>query len=83
MWIDQDEANAQPKDGSKLRFILSKSFDPQVEITDDFVRVTIRRPESSDAPADEKRPAKRGEKHGERAEKSAPESEETAPAEKD
>ena len=32
----------------KLRFVLSQSFDPQVEITDDFVRVTIRRPEPSD-----------------------------------
>src|SRR5689334_17696151 len=37
VWIDQDEANAQPADGSKLRFILSDTFDPQVEITDDFV----------------------------------------------
>ena len=62
VWIDQDEANAQPTDGSKVRFILSDSFDPQVDITDDFVRVTIRRPESS---SDEPRP----EKHRERAEK--------------
>jgi len=82
VWIDQDEANAQPRDGSKLRFILSQSFDPQVEITDDFVRVTIRRPQASDAPAEEKHPAKRSEKH-ERTEKSAAEPEETAPAEKD
>ena len=48
VWIDQDEANAQPADGTKLRLILSQTLDPQVEITDDFVRVTIRRPEPSD-----------------------------------
>jgi hypothetical protein len=45
VWIDQDEANAQPNDGTKLRFILGQTLDPQVEITDDFVRVTVRRPE--------------------------------------
>ena len=83
VWIDQDEANAQPRDGSKLRFILSQSFDPQVEITDDFVRVTIRRPE----PSDEARPEKHGsraEKHGDdRAEKhSEPSDEGAAPSEK-
>ena len=50
VWIDQDEANAQPADGTKLRFVLSQTFDPQVEITEDFVRVTIRRPESGDEP---------------------------------
>ena len=61
VWIDQDEANAQPADGTKLRFILSQSLDPQVEITDDFVRVTIRRPE----PSDEARP----EKHSDHSEK--------------
>ena len=66
LWIDQDEANAQPADGTKLRLILAQTYDPQVEITDDFVRITIRRPESGDdAPAE-----KRREKHGEsRAEK--------------
>ena len=47
LWIDQDEANAQPADGTKLRLILAQTYDPQVEITDDFVRITIRRPESS------------------------------------
>jgi hypothetical protein len=83
VWIDQDEANAQPADGTKLRFVLGQTLDPQVEITDDFVRVTIRRPESSDAPADEKHSAKR-EKHSERAEKPSSEpAEEPAPAEKD
>ena len=55
LWIDQDEANAQPANGTKLRLILSQTFDPQVEITDDFVRVTIRRPEpAADAPAKRK-----------------------------
>ena len=83
VWIDQDEANAQPADGSKLRFILSQAFDPQVEITEDFVRVTIRRPESADSSGEEKHSEKRRDKHVDRAEKPAPEPEETAPAEKD
>ena len=66
VWIDQDEANAQPADGTKLRFTLSQAFDPQVEITDDFVRVTIRRPESLDAPAEDAQP--RAHKRAARAE---------------
>jgi len=90
VWIDQDEANAQPADGTKLRFVLSQSFDPQVEITDDFVRVTIRRPEPSDDARPDKhvdRPEKHGdraEKHGDRAEKrSEPSSDDAAtPADK-
>lgn len=68
VWIDQDEANAQPADGTKLRFVLSQTLDPQVEITEDFVRVTIRRPESGDEPRGEKH-VERAEKHGERTEK--------------
>lgn len=82
VWIDQDEANAQPADGSKLRFILSDSFDPQVEITEDFVRVTIRRPESSSS--DEPRPEKRRERAEKHAEKHAEPSsgDDAAPAEK-
>ena len=95
LWIDQDEANAQPANGTKLRLILSQTFDPQVEITEDFVRVTIRRPEpSADAPAkkdkdgesrsekQDERPEKHGdkaEKHGDKAEKRSEPSEETAP----
>ena len=86
LWIDQDEANAQPENGTKLRLILSQTFDPQVEITDDFVRVTIRRPEpAADAPAkkdSESRSEKqeeRSEKHGDKAEKRSEPSEETAP----
>ena len=60
LWIDQDEANAQPANGTKLRLILSQTFDPQVEITDDFVRVTIRRPEpAADAPAKKEKTANR------------------------
>ena len=95
LWIDQDEANAQPANGTKLRLILSQTFDPQVEITDDFVRVTIRRPEpAADAPArkdkdsesrsekQDERPEKHGdkaEKHGDKAEKRSEPSEETSP----
>ena len=95
LWIDQDEANAQPANGTKLRLILSQTFDPQVEITEDFVRVTIRRPEpAADAPSkkekdsesrsekQDERPEKHGdkaEKHGDKAEKRSEPSEETAP----
>jgi hypothetical protein len=82
LWIDQDEANAQPKDGTKLRLILSQTFDPQVEITDDFVRVTIRRPESAGDSAEEKHRESRGEKHGKKdsAEQPSEPSEDAAPA---
>lgn len=83
VWIDQDEANAQPTDGTKLRFILSDSFDPQVEITDDFVRVTIRRPESSDEPRPEKhRSADRADRADRAEKRSEPSDEAAAPAEK-
>jgi hypothetical protein len=75
LWIDQDEANAQPADGTKLRLILSQTLDPQVEITEDFVRVSIRRPDSDETAA-EPRPAKRAKKA---AEKSPEPSEEAAP----
>jgi hypothetical protein len=82
VWIDQDEANAQPADGTKLRFVLSQTMDPQVEITDDFVRVTIRRPESSDEPRGEKR-SERAEKHADHAEKHSASSDDGAASEKD
>jgi hypothetical protein len=73
VWIDQDEANARPEDGSKLRFILGETYDPQVEITDDFVRVSVRRVERKDEPTERKRSSKPP------AEKSADESDEPAP----
>jgi len=78
LWIDQDEANAQPADGTKMRLILGQTLDPQVEITDDFVRVTIRRPDSDEAPAEpraEKRAKKAVEKRPEPSEETAPEKE--------
>ena len=82
LWIDQDEANAQPKDGTKLRLILSQTLDPQVEITDDFVRVTIRRPESADDAAGEKHRESRSEKHGKKEASETPSepSDDAAPA---
>jgi len=47
LWIKQEEA-----EGTTLRVVLEGAYDPQVEIKDDFVRVTVRRPaESSAAPA--------------------------------
>jgi len=55
IWIDQDEANAQPEDGTKLRVTLSQTLDPQVEITDDFVRVTVRRLEGPTEHSDSRR----------------------------
>jgi hypothetical protein len=85
VWIDQDEANAQPADGTKLRFMLSQSFDPQVEITDDFVRVTIRRPEPSDDAVPEKhgdRAEKRGSDRTEKRTEPPPADEPAAPSEK-
>jgi hypothetical protein len=71
LWIDQDEANAQPANGTKLRLILSQTFDPQVEINEDFVRVTIRRPEpAADAPSKKDKDSEsRSEKQDERPEK--------------
>ena len=61
LWIDQDEANAQPDDGTKLRLTMSQTMDPQVEITDDFVRVTVRRPESTgERPAKPSEPSDEG-----------------------
>ncbi|HEY7376395.1 MAG TPA: hypothetical protein VIF57_29820 [Polyangia bacterium] len=78
VWIDQNEAKAQPNDGTKLRFVLSpQTYDPQVEITDDFVRVTIRRPESGEGASEHTE--KRAEKRSARTEKQTEPAEE-APA---
>jgi hypothetical protein len=48
LWIKQEDA-----EGTTLRVVLDAAYDPQVEIKDDFVRVTVRRhpEESSPAPA--------------------------------
>jgi HSP20 family protein len=72
VWIDQDEANAKPEDGSKLRIILGQTYDPQVEITDDFVRVSVRRVASSDEPAEPKRREKQREKPHNESDEPAP-----------
>ena len=48
LWTFQDESNANPKDGTKLRLKLDAPTPPQVDIFDDFVRVTIRNPNASD-----------------------------------
>jgi hypothetical protein len=53
LWTDQAEKDAQASDGTKLRLVLAVSADPQVELRDDFVRVTIARPEAKAAPAGE------------------------------
>ena len=72
VWIDQDEANAKPEDGSKLRIILGQTYDPQVEITDDFVRVSVRRVEPSSEPVNTKRREKPSEKSHNESDEPAP-----------
>jgi puromycin-sensitive aminopeptidase len=44
LWIYQNEADAKPEDGTVLKVIVTDPGPPEVEIRDDFVRVTIRRP---------------------------------------
>ena len=72
VWIDQDEAKAKPEDGSKLRIVLGQTYDPQIEITDDFVRVSVRRVESTDEPAEPKRREKSREKSHNESDEPAP-----------
>jgi hypothetical protein len=52
LWIDQAEKDADPEDGTSLKLGLADQVDPLVEIKDDFVRVTVRRPVPGAAPAD-------------------------------
>ena len=42
--INQAEKDAKPEDGTELKISLTDLGPPQVEIKDDFVRVTVRRP---------------------------------------
>jgi puromycin-sensitive aminopeptidase len=42
--INQAEKDANPEDGSELKISLSDLGPPEVEIKDDFVRITVRRP---------------------------------------
>jgi ERAP1-like C-terminal domain len=51
--INQAEKDAKPEDGTELKISLTDSGGPDVEIKDDYVRVTVRRP--SQSPSD--RPA--------------------------
>jgi len=44
--INQAEKNAKPEDGTELKISLTDLGPPQVEIKDDFVRVTVRRPDA-------------------------------------
>jgi hypothetical protein len=44
LWIKQEDGG-----GTSLRVVLQHSVDPTVEIKDDFVRVTIRRPQDEPA----------------------------------
>jgi hypothetical protein len=42
--INQAEKDANPEDGTELKIGLTDLGPPQVEIKDDFLRVTVRRP---------------------------------------
>ena len=55
LWVDQAEVNADPAKGTTLKVVLAESVGPQVDIKDDFVRVTI--PHKAPPPAAEKEPA--------------------------
>ncbi|HSY37925.1 MAG TPA: M1 family metallopeptidase, partial [Polyangia bacterium] len=45
--INQAEKDAKPEDGTELKISLTDSGGPDVEIKDDYVRVTVRRPSES------------------------------------
>ena len=47
--INQAEKDAKPEDGTELKISLTDSGGPDVEIKDDYVRVTVRRPDQSSA----------------------------------
>jgi len=47
LWIKKDEATGS----TTIRVVLGEASDPQVEIKDDFVRVTVRRPAPESATA--------------------------------
>jgi hypothetical protein len=44
LWIVQDENNALPAAGTKLRLTLGVASIPQVELYDDFVKISVRSP---------------------------------------
>jgi hypothetical protein len=45
--INQAEKDAKPEDGTELKISLTDAGGPDVEIKDDYVRVTVRRPSQS------------------------------------
>jgi hypothetical protein len=60
LWTDQEETNAKAADGTKLRLVFAQHSVPDVEIRDDFVRVTIARPAPVKAAPAEKAEANEG-----------------------
>jgi len=52
LWIKKDE-----QAGTTIRVVLSEAGDPHVEIKDEFVRVTVRRPAPARAAAVESAPS--------------------------
>jgi hypothetical protein len=57
LWVDQAEKNARPSDGTKLRVILAGGIDPEVELRDDFVRVSLARAAGAAEPSSEPAPS--------------------------
>jgi hypothetical protein len=49
LWIDQAETNAKASDGTRLRLVFAEHAVPEVELRDEFVRVTIARPKPARA----------------------------------
>jgi hypothetical protein len=42
--INQDEKDAKPEDGTEIKVSLTDLGPPQVEVKDDYLKVTVRRP---------------------------------------
>ena len=61
LWTDQEETNAKASDGTKLRLVFSQHAVPDVEIRDEFVRVTIARPAPGKAAPAKAAPAEKPE----------------------
>ncbi len=50
VWVKQPEKDAKPADGTTIKIGVSDAGEPQVEIRDEFVRVTVRRPDAAARP---------------------------------
>jgi hypothetical protein len=50
LWVYQEEVNAKAADGTTLKVVFTDPVDPVVDIKDDYVRITIHRPEAAATP---------------------------------